>query len=161
MRSNRPEITKQQRGEDAYFTVRWSRLARAEKYSIITHVPSVAGIFELYYLDRKKTLNYIDTYRAWYGGLRHTLREFTDPEISKVPGLRALAKDRTIVFRYSESDSVGDIADVLFFFRETRKPINAEGFSNRAGADDDPVVPSGSYRYVYVNEESPDKLVTI
>ena len=66
---------------DVYYTVYWSRLQKADRYQIITKVPSVSGIFELYYQDEHKQLNLFHIAKAWYGGLRTGLRKATDPEL--------------------------------------------------------------------------------
>jgi hypothetical protein len=156
-----PSITKSTRNSDAYFTVRWSRLRQAEKFDILNSVPSVSGILELYYVDERKTLNYIDMYRAWYGGLRNALRELVDPTIAKQQGFRELAKRRALVYRYAMSNSHADISDVLYFFSEVRKKQPAQSTAVGAAGDAAPAESSGRYRYIYVNESSPDKLVTI
>jgi len=156
-----PIITKSVAKGNAYYTVQWSSLRRADKFEILNVVPSVSGIFELYYVDRARTLNYIDVYRAWYGGLRNSLRELTDPIITRIPGLRDLAKRRLLVYRYSQSNSNADMADVLYFFRESKHPSPGSPAAQAPGVSSERIDPSGRYRYVYVNESSPDKLVTI
>ncbi|WP_455382728.1 hypothetical protein [Salinispira pacifica] len=156
-----PLITKSVAKENAYYTVTWSSLRRADKFEILKAVPSVSGIFELYFVDRARTLNFIDVYRAWYGGVRNALRELTDPLITRVPGLRDLAKQRSLVYRYSLSNSSADIADVLYFFKGARKPADSGAADQAPGISAGPVNHSGRYRYVYVNEDSPDKLITI
>ncbi len=157
-----PVISKSVAKGNAYYTVRWSVLRQADKFDILNSVPSVSGIFELYFVDRNRTLNYIDVYRAWYGGLRNTLRELTDPLITKIPGLRDLAKRKLLVYRYSLSNSNADMADIIYFFRDSRRgTATGETHPELAGMKSEPMDPSGRYRYVYVNETSPDKLVTI
>ena len=52
-----PTIEKLEDIDAVYYTVRWSNLRKADKYDIVKMVPSVSGIFELYYMDDKKKLN--------------------------------------------------------------------------------------------------------
>ncbi|HUX52145.1 MAG TPA: hypothetical protein VMW73_15230 [Spirochaetia bacterium] len=158
---NEPLITKRIKDDDAFFTVQWSTLKRAEKFEILASVPSVSGIVELYFEDSNHTLNYIDMYRAWYGGLRNVLRELVDPTIAREAGLRELAKRRVLVYRYSMSNSHADISDVLYFFANVRKRQPVQTGAPGVPRDSSPTEPSGRFRYIYVNEESPDKLVTI
>ena len=75
-----PAVTKQIKGNVAFFTLRWSPLQKVDKYVIINSVPAEAGIFELYYLDDKKKLVMMRVSRVWYGGLRSKLRSVTDPK---------------------------------------------------------------------------------
>ena len=82
------EVTKLVEAPDVYYTVFWSRLRKADRYEIITKVPSVSGIFELYYQDEHKQLNLFHIAKAWYGGLRTALRKATDPELEEEDGSR-------------------------------------------------------------------------
>ncbi|MGO9409542.1 MAG: hypothetical protein ACLQCB_02180 [Spirochaetia bacterium] len=40
----KPVVSKLTRGQDAYYTVSWSRLKKSDKYEIVKSVPSEAGI---------------------------------------------------------------------------------------------------------------------
>ena len=91
-----PKVTKNVEADNVYYTVFWSRLKKADRYEIITKVPSVAGLFELYYQDKHKKLNLFHLSKAWYGGLRNRIRKATDPDLEedekkkKILGLRLL-----------------------------------------------------------------------
>ena len=106
-----PRITKAVDGTSAYFTVYWSRLRKAEKYDIIQKVPSVSGIFELYYKDEQKKLNLLYVAKAYYGGLMNELRKRTDPELEDNEKRRKILSDRDCYYRYSPSDSYKDMTD--------------------------------------------------
>ncbi len=144
-----PRITKAVDGTTAYFTVYWSRLRQAEKYDIIQKVPSVSGIFELYYEDEQKKLNLLYVAKAYYGGLMNELRKRTDPELEDNEKRRKILSDRDCYYRYSPSDSYKDMTDVLYFFSSTY-------FPDKSLHDH-----SGRFTEIYVKEVSDDKLIDI
>lgn len=144
-------IRKEEHGEDGYFCLRWSPFARADKYEIVTRVPALGGVAELYYRDREGKLNLFCLQRSWYGGLRSMLRERTDPVLEKDPhrlGILETWKDR-IYYRYTCTESVADMKDVMYFFMKTYAP------------DSDLVEHSGRYRRIFLKELDTGKLVTI
>jgi hypothetical protein len=145
----KPVITKQVEDGVAFFTVRWSPLRKAEKYDIVRHVPSMAGFFELYYMDTNKTLHLFYVSRVWIGGLRSRLRKLTDPDLEDDPKRKHILETRDCYYRYSLSESFMDLTDVFFFFSETYYP-------HTSTAED-----SGRYDEIYVKEVSSEKLITI
>ena len=50
-------ITREEQDRVAYYTVRWSPFAKADKYEITRSVPAIGGIAEIYYRDREGKLN--------------------------------------------------------------------------------------------------------
>jgi hypothetical protein len=134
---------------NVYYTVFWSALRKADRYEIISSVPSVPGIFELYYQDEHKQMNLFFVSKAWYGGLRNWLRKATDATLEENPGRRKLLTDHDCYYRYVEISSYGDMSDVLFFFAETYFP-----HANR-------VQSSGRYPNIFVNEVSKEKIVSV
>jgi len=143
------QITKLVEEPDVYYTVYWSRLQKADRYRIISTVPSVAGIFELYYQDEHKQLNLLRIAKAWYGGLRNWLRKVSDPELEEDRVKKRLLETYDCYYRYTIIPSYGDMCDILFFFADTYRP------------HDHKVAPSGRYENIYVNEVSQDKIVTV
>lgn len=146
----KPVISREAEGDCVYFTVRWSRLTLADKYRIVTGVPSVAGIYELYSMDEKKKLNLFHVASVWFGGLRNELRARTDPELEQDPVRRRILEERDCYYRYSLIENSDDMADILFFFDRTYFPGNEPRFQ-----------PSGRYVHIHVKELSDDKIVTI
>jgi len=149
MMDRKPLVQKLVRGRDAYFTVSWSRLRKSEKYEIVRSVPSDAGIYELYYMDRKKKLCLFHVGKSWYGGLRNEIRLRTDAELEKDAARRALLEKHDCWYRWSLLSSSEDMADILFFFAQTHLPGIAS------------VHHSGRYSRIFVNEHDADKSVTI
>jgi hypothetical protein len=137
-------------GDSAYYTVRWSPFAKADKYEITRSVPAIGGIAEIYYRDEKGKLNLFCLQRSWYGGLRAVLRERCDPVIEKDPWrLSILVKWRDrIYYRWTNSESFADMADVMFFLVESSSPGAAPASSGRYGR-------------IFVKEIDAGRLVTI
>ena len=44
-----PRITSITEGENGLFCLYWSHLMEADKYSVSQKIPSVSGVYELYY----------------------------------------------------------------------------------------------------------------
>jgi hypothetical protein len=142
-------ITKEEDGETAYFTVRWSNLRKADKYDIAKAVPSMSGVFELYYMDEKKKLCLFYFAKAYYGGLRNTIRKCTDEEQEIDAGRKKIISTYDIYFRYTLSDSYKDMCDVFYFFARTIHPDFSESEA------------SGRFANIFVKEITKDKIVTI
>jgi hypothetical protein len=146
-----PSITKAVKDNAGYFTVTWSLFRKADRHDIIRAVPAVGGIAELYYMDNAGKLNLFCLTRSWYGGLRATIRELTDPTIEKDEGRKKILETYpdAIYYRYSMTESLKDMNDVIFFFMETLLP----------GAHQ--VQASGRYEQIFLKEIDPQNLVTI
>lgn len=142
MPAPKPTITCSVRERDAYFTVVWSPITRATKGVVRGSVPSVSGIYELYVVDQGNTPNLVRTSRAWYGGLRHAIREASDPAYCKDQRLRTFLRSRRLYFRYTTCDSPDDLTDVLSYLSSVRP---------RAVGECDP---TGRFRQIYVAEQA-------
>lgn len=134
---------------NAYFTLRWSRLKKADKYDIIRSVPSMAGIFELYYMDAKKKLNLFFVGKVWIGGLRSRIRRLTDPELEMDEKRKTVLEKYDCYYRYSLTDHQSDLDDIFFFFAGRHYPLETKAQH------------SGRYEQILVDELSSDKLITI
>jgi len=143
------KVTKLVKVPNVYYTVFWSRLEKADRYKIITKVPSVAGIYELYYQDKYKRLNLLRIAKAWYGGLRNWLRKATDPELEEDKKKKEILENNDCYYRCTVIHSYRDKSDILYFFAATYLPHQHK------------VVASGRYENIYVNEVSEDKIVTV
>lgn len=129
-----------------YYTLVWSPLTKADKYEVTLRVPSVAGLFELYRMDKDKKLNLLAVTHAWYGGLRSEIRAAIDPDATNDPVKKAELADAELYYRYAASDSFPDILDVVWFLHATYFP------------DDVRVENSGRYPRMYLNEKAPDRV---
>jgi len=143
-----PILQKSVKHNDAFYKLNWSRLAEAERHDIMRIVPSVSGIYELYYQDIKKQLRLFFVSIAWYGGLRNAIREKTDLELEIDKKRREILEKYKCFFRYSVSNSFNDLKDVLFFFSETY-------FPGRILKDH-----SDRYENIHVEEVSDDNIIS-
>ncbi len=144
-----PAVQKQERGNSVYFTLNWSALAQGDKYRIISSVPSMGGLYELYYMDDRKKLVLLERSRAWYGGLRARIRKSVDPTLQSDLKLRAILEERDLYYRYTTLESRDDMIDIIYFFQRLENP-HGRGFQH-----------SGRYASIYVKEISANKIVTI
>ncbi|MEL3906476.1 MAG: hypothetical protein P1P65_05545 [Treponema sp.] len=143
----KPLILKEEDSKNnVYYTLRWTALTGADKYKITTAVPAVAGVYELYYMDSRKRLNLLAITHAWYGGLRSRLRQAVDPFDTHDRALRALLEECPLYYRYSCSDSFGDLLDIVWFLHTVYFP------------DDVRVQHSQRYRKIFLQEEAPDRV---
>jgi len=144
------DIRKAVKDGDAFYTIRWSPIVRADKYTIIGSVPAMGGVAELYYKDAAGKLNLYMLARSYYGGLRATLRVATDPETERDERRLAVlvAHEEKIYYRWSLVESQDDMSDVMFFYMSTYSP--ATRFDH-----------SGRYGRIFVKEIDSGALVTI
>jgi hypothetical protein len=145
------EISKSVKNGDAFYTVRWSPIVKADKYTINGSVPAMGGVAELYYKDDHGKLNLYMLARSYFGGLRATLRVATDPETEKDERRHAVLVDHEdqIYYRYALVESQDDMSDVMFFFMTTHAP------SIRSQTH------SGRYERIFLKEIDSGGLVTI
>jgi len=134
---------------DIYYFVQWSPLSKADKYDIITKVPAVAGVFEIYWMDESKHLRLFFIGKTDYGGLRSELRRITDPELCNDIKTKKILEEKEVWYRYSMTDSSNIMADVLWFYMQTYLP------------DDTKTEHSGRYANIYLKESAPDKLIWV
>ncbi|MFO7850441.1 MAG: hypothetical protein R6V67_10810 [Spirochaetia bacterium] len=149
LRRKAPHIEKSEEEGSVYFTVFWSPLAKAEKFDIITKVPEMAGILELYYMDEHHRLFPMYTQRVWYGGLRSRLRRITDPELVLDQSHKNTLEKYSCYYRYTLTESMGDMLDLLYFFSLSYLPGSP------------PPEPSGRYENIFVEEVAPDKITDV
>jgi len=142
-------VTKQIDGSNVYYTVRWSKLTEADRYSIVTSVPGMSGIFELYYMDERKKLNLLRVQRAWFGGLRNTIRAVSDPVLEQDLKVKKILEDFKCFYRYSILESFKDLSDIMFFFSKVYFPDRFK------------IESSGRFLKIFVKEISAEKIITI
>jgi hypothetical protein len=142
-------IRSQAKNRDIHFFVKWSPLSLADRWSINAKVPSVAGVYEIYWMDDHKHLRLLSVGNTFYGGLRTELRRLTDPELNPDETAKKILEDEEIWFRYAATNSVDDMKDVVWFFKKTYFPENPG------------VEHSGRYEKIFMNESAPDKLIWV
>ncbi len=144
-------VTKKEKNNNVYFTVRWSPFIKANKFIINKQVPAIGGLVELYYMDNYGKMNLYSIVRSYYGGLRATLRSATDPELEKDERKKTilLLHEDKIYFRFTCIESQDDMTDLIFFFMSTYAPHVS------------PYPHSGRYEKIYCTEIDAEKVVTI
>jgi hypothetical protein len=142
-------ISAREKDDSVYYYIQWSPLSLAERWTINSKVPSIAGLYEIYWMDDHKHLRLLSVGRTHYGGLRSELRRLTDPELTQDAKTRAILEDEEIWFRYAPSNSAKIMADVVWFFRSTYFPENPG------------VEHSGRFSKIFVKESEPDKLIWV
>jgi hypothetical protein len=142
-------ISAQEKGDEVYYFVQWSPLEVAERWTINSKVPAVAGIYEIYWMDDHNHLRMLAVGDTHYGGLRSELRRLTDPELALNPKARDTLENEEIWFRYSPSNSADAMSDVVWFFRKTYFP------------EDPGVEHSGRFKKIFIKESAPVKLIWV
>jgi hypothetical protein len=142
-------IIAQKKEDNVYFNVQWSPLCLAERWTINSKVPSVAGVYEIYWMDEHNHLRMMTVGKTHYGVLRSELRRLTDPELVTDSKTRQTLENEEIWFRYVPSNSIDDMTDVVWFFRSTYFPENPG------------VEHSGRYKKIFLKESAPDKLIWV
>ncbi|MDR1869715.1 MAG: hypothetical protein LBQ82_06995 [Treponema sp.] len=143
-------ITAMEKKGNVYYDVNWSPLAKADRYEINSKVPSVAGVFEVYWMDENKRLRMFFVGQTNYGGLRSELRRITDPELCvNDEKAKKILEEKEIWYRYAPTGSAKVMADVIWFFMQNYFPENTA------------VTHSGRYDNIFVKESEPDKLVWV
>lgn len=137
-------VEKRTRDDSAYFAIHWSRLFPLDKDTIRTRIPSEPGIFEVYDYRGGPTADLVGRSRAYYGGLRNTLRGLIDP-VSPYPlNGELLPPGRQHLARYAILQSSDDMDDILYFF------------AGRDEMEDPDQEHSGRYDCIYVKEVAPE-----
>ncbi len=108
----------------------------------------MSGIYQLFYMDSYKKLVLADMDIAWYGGVRAKLRSFSDPDKLHHPDIKAVL-DKKLYCRFTLSESFADLTDTLSLLAQYEFE-NPEDFEA-----------TGRYRDIFLEETSPNKIVTI
>ena len=144
-----PGISLKEKGDEAYYYIIWSPLTIAERWTITNSVPSVAGVYEIYWMDDRKHLRMLSVGNTHYGGLRTELRRLTDSELTLDAKTRKILEDEEIWYRYAPTNSAKVMADVVWFFRSTYFPENP-GVNH-----------SGRFKKIFIKESEPEKLIWV
>jgi len=144
------EITAVEKKGDIYYHVNWSPLSKADRHEIVAKVPSVAGVFEIYWMDETKRLRLFIVGQTIYGGLRSEIRRVTDPELCQNDDkAKKILEEKEIWYRYTTTNSAKVMSDVIWFFTQTYFPENTS------------VKHSGRYENIFLKESEPDKLLWV
>jgi hypothetical protein len=137
-------VVKRVRRDIAYFRINWSPLLPVSRWDINGAVPSVAGIWELYYLEDARRPRILKLGRAWYGGLRNEIRTESDPDLPQNAAHRELLTTGDCYYRFTICEVSADLTDVYSVLITHRKVPQS------------PVEPTRRYAEVRIKE--PDEM---
>jgi hypothetical protein len=115
-----PEVVKIVRRDIAYFRITWSPLLPVSRWDINGAVPSMSGIWELYFLENSRVPRILKMGRAWYGGLRNEIRTESDPDLPQNAPHRELLATGDCYYRYTLCADPGDLTDTYALLRSRR-----------------------------------------
>lgn len=128
---------------DAYYTVRWSKYYKYNKYDIIKKIPALSGIFVVFYLtESKKLMPFLLGY-SWVGSLRHDLRQLSDPLVTEKE-ICEILENNECYFKYLIVPSYADLLDLYEYYKYYYRNIFYTQMSENRE--------SGRYNNVYVKE---------
>ncbi|AFG36270.1 hypothetical protein [Spirochaeta africana] len=107
-----PHITKQVHRERAFYHIQWSVLEPVSRHTINSRVPSLPGIWELYYLENSRIPRMLKMGRAWYGGLRNVLRLESDGSELQNRDMQELLESGDSYYRYTVCEIAADLEEV-------------------------------------------------
>lgn len=115
-------VTKMVKRGEVFFRVPWTPLREADRHEVAMRVPSLAGLFQLYWEDGKKKLHLFSLEPAWYGGLRAKIAEKLDSDFETDPGRKAVLADRKLFYRYVLVDTWDDVKDLMCLYLQIHQP---------------------------------------
>lgn len=106
-------VSKEVRKGEVFYEVPWTPLREADRHDIAHRVPSLAGVYEIFWEDEKKRLHLFSLEPAWYGGLRAKLSEKIDVDFESNPGRKAIIADKKLFYRFVFVESWDDVKDLM------------------------------------------------
>lgn len=106
-----PHISKRVHRDIGYFSLTWSALEPVSRRRINAAVPSLPGIWEVYYLENSRVPRLIKMGAAWRGGVRHKLRFETDPGQPANSDVRSYLESGDSYYRYTICETRDDLVD--------------------------------------------------
>ena len=136
-------MEKNVKGDNVYFQIAWSPVARFDKYKALG-IPDIPGLICLLSEISASQIEYLLFYSCWRNGLRKGLREITNPLVSIFPGIIGQVKNNTLLYKYTVIDrSVQDMNDVMYWLIKEYLPV----YNNSVDFCD-----SKRYREIYMKE---------
>ena len=130
-------------GDNVYYQIAWSAVTPFDKYRALG-IPDLPGIVCLLTEISSSQIEYLLFYSCWRTGLRKGLREITNPEFSRFPGIVEHVKNNTLLYKYTVIDkSVEDMNDIMYWLIKQYLPV----YNNSVDFSD-----SKRYREIYMKE---------
>ena len=131
----RPDVDKRVRRDTAYFRITWSPLLPVSRWEINGAVPSLPGVWELYYLEHSRIPRFVKMGRAWYGGLRNEIRAESDPDLPQNAAIREVLETGDCYYRYTICEHADDLNDLYSVLVTHRRPRHAADGDRAAGSE--------------------------
>ncbi len=128
------------RGNQAFFAVPWTALNLADRHAIAWEVPSVAGLYQVYWEDERRKLRIFSWGQAWYGGLRGKLAESIDQDHEPLQARKEILEHRRLWYRYVLCESWGDLQDLFCLYEQIFNP------------NEPPPASSGRFQFLHLRE---------
>lgn len=139
-----PSVSKRVHKDIAYYSLAWSALTLCSRTTIASTVPSLPGLWELYWLENSRRPRILKMGRAWYGGLRSELRVEADGGDPRNISIREYLESGDCYYRYMVCEVAEDLEELYDVISTIR---GVPGPSTRPGQ-----------RYVDVRVSEPDKM---
>ncbi|MCG8453142.1 MAG: hypothetical protein MI717_08180 [Spirochaetales bacterium] len=124
---DRWDITWESDSASIQFLLRWSPWGLMDPWVVTRRIPSEAGIFQIWTKDAHKGLTLLLTETAYYGGLRHVLREALDPLAPAGMRFREQMGEKECWFRYCLCSSHQRLMQVRDWFGKGKEAVDEDG----------------------------------
>ena len=119
--SDKPSVSKQIDRDIAYYRVIWSALFPSSRERIRNTVPSLPGLWELYWLEKSINPRMLKMGSAWYGGLRNELRVEADEGEYRNRGIREYLNSGDCYYRYTICEIGADLEELYEVIASIRR----------------------------------------
>ncbi len=109
-------------GRNVFYSLKWSKLHKYDKYSATRIAPDLPGILAIAYIE-DGNLEYLLFFGCWRNGFRTELKRMFDPDQTKFPALIDSYRHDRLFFKYCNVDTKPeDIQDILYYLFKTYEP---------------------------------------
>jgi hypothetical protein len=119
-------VSKQVHREIAYYDLDWSPLLPVDRQAINGSVPSLAGVWELYWLEKSRVPRLLKMGRAWYGGLRNEIRMEADASQLQNREIAEYLTSGDSYYRYCICEKAMDLNELYWVLCSLRGMVGPE-----------------------------------
>lgn len=130
-----PVVGKQVYRDIAYYRLDWTPLLPVDRHRINSTVPSLPGIWEIYWLENSRSPRLLKMGQAWYGGLRNELRLEADGEDIRNRDMKEKLLSGDAYYRYTVCEAARDLEEVFDTLLSIRGLQAGEGPASRRYRD--------------------------
>lgn len=135
-------MEKNVKGDSVYYDIAWSPISEYDKYRALG-IPEMPGIVCLMARESVDLYEYLLFYSCWRSGIRKGLKDITDVNYRRFPGIIKHIEDKNLYYKYTVVDSnVKDLNDIMYWLIKEYEPLyNSPDF-----------IDSQRYRDIYMKE---------